>query len=84
MLGTPELKDGTLTIKGEIRSKAGVVQIADFNIKAQVDSNNNLVLDIDKAKILKIVNSGTVRNVLNMVLDKAGIDTFKNNKKLLV
>lgn len=83
MLATPELKNGTFSIQGEIRSKTGTVQIADFNIKTQVNSKNELVLELDKAKVLKVVGSGTVRNVLNNVLDKAGIDTFRNNKETI-
>ncbi len=77
--GSPELKDGVLSIKGEIKSEKGVVQLADFNIKASV-VENNLVLDLDKAKILKIVGPHAVNSVINQVLNHTDIDHIKVDK----
>ncbi|GIW21988.1 MAG: hypothetical protein KatS3mg068_0995 [Candidatus Sericytochromatia bacterium] len=82
--GKPELKNGVLTIKGEVKSRAGVVQLADFNIKMSVE-NNKLVLDLDKAKVLKVIGTGTVGNFVNKVLSKTDIDIFKvSNKKMII
>jgi hypothetical protein len=78
--GKPELKNGTLKVTGEIKSQKGVVQIADFNIKANV-VNNELVLDLDKATVLKVISANTVNTVINQVLNHTDIDHLKIDKK---
>lgn len=74
--GQPSFENGELRIKGEIRTKSGLTQLANFNVKATVH-DNKLVFDIDKANVLKVFGSNTVGTVLNKVLSHTDIDFFK-------
>lgn len=76
---TPEFKDGSFSLKGEIKTKSGQTQLADFNIKTTI-VNNNLVLDIDKAAILKVVGQNTLNTVVNKVLNRTDIEHMKTDK----
>jgi hypothetical protein len=80
IIGKPELKDGTLKVKGQVNTQKGVVQLADFNIKANV-VNNELVLDLDRATVLKVIGATTVNTVINQFLNHSDIDHFKIDKK---
>jgi hypothetical protein len=47
--------------------------------------NNKLGLDLDKAKVLKVIGTGTVGSFVNKVLSKTDIDIFKvSNKKMII
>ncbi len=76
--GTPSFENGEIKVKGEIRTKAGVVQLANFSIKATV-KDNKLVFDFDKAQVLGVIGRGTVGGLVNRLLSKTDIDVFKHN-----
>lgn len=76
--GEPSFANGELRIKGEIRTKSGLTQLADFSVKATVH-DNKLVFDIDKAEVLKVFGRNSVGSVLNKVLSHTDIDFFKRN-----
>ncbi len=77
--GTPEFKDGVISIKGEVKTKTGITQIADFSIKTTV-VNDNIVLDIDKANVLQVLGQNSVNKILNKVLNKTDIEHIKIDK----
>lgn len=74
--GTPSFENGELKLKGEVRSKLGLVQWANFNIKATV-VDNKLVFDLDKAKVLKVIGKGTIGTAADALLSKTDIDVFR-------
>lgn len=76
--GKPSFENGEIKVKGELRSKIGLVQWADFNIKATV-VDNKLVFDLDKARVLKISSKNTLGNVANKILSKTDIDVFRKD-----
>jgi hypothetical protein len=78
--GQPELKNGNFKIQGEVQSKNGVVQLADFDIKTRV-VDNNLEFDLERANVLKVIGASTLNTVLNKVLNRTDIEHFKIDKK---
>lgn len=76
LTGTPSFANGEIKLQGEVRSKLGLVQWADFSIKTRV-VDNKLVFDLDKANILKVIGKGTIGDVANKVLSKTDIDVFR-------
>ncbi|MFN8671853.1 MAG: hypothetical protein U0457_07160 [Candidatus Sericytochromatia bacterium] len=80
--GVPELKNGQLSFTGEIKSKSGITQIAKFNVKATVQ-DNNLVLDLDNSKVLKVIGQNTVTNVLDKILNRTDIEHARVDKSAI-
>lgn len=76
--GIPSFENGEIKVKGEIRNKAGVVQLANFSIKATVQ-DNKLIFDLDKAQVLGVIGRGTVGSLVNRLLSKTDIDVFRHN-----
>lgn len=75
--GTPSFENGELRIRGEVRSPlTGLIEMADFNIKASVD-DNKLILDLDKAQLLNMVGTEQTGSILDNLLDRNKLDAYE-------
>lgn len=81
--GVPSFENGEIRVKGEVRTRpSGLIQLADFNIKATVE-DNKLVFELDKAQVMGVVGTNTAGRLLNRVLSKTDIDVFsRSNQKI--
>jgi hypothetical protein len=77
--GTPALKDGILSFRGEVKSDKGKILLADFNVKCHI-KDNQLVLDIDDTKVLKVVKDKNIIWGANKVLNYTDIEHGVINK----
>lgn len=80
--GKPSFENGEIRLQGEVRTPLGLIQLADFQIRATVE-DNKLVFDIDKAKVLQIIGKNGVARFVNQMLNKTDIDVFRRSNDRL-
>lgn len=77
--GTPTLKDGVLSFRGQVRSEKGKVISADLSMKCVIQ-NNQLILNLEDTKLAKVIKDKNIIWMADKALNYTDIEHEKISK----